>query len=978
MSTSKLIKTGMFAEYINYHNEYTKRFGDHVIVLYQNGHFFEILASEDEGPNMEEVTGLLNIVLTKRPSKNPNAIVPKMAGVQKDASKRHIDLLIENNYIVVIVEEITPSPNTTRAVTNVYSKSTYIDSTKDQPDYNYLSVIVIDEFEQINNNRLLLGVGLSAIDVSTGNCHIYESISTSNDENRAVDETVRFINTFKPNEIVIYNKTRIPNSDLITKFEIYNIQCTIRIPNNTFEKVSYQNEFFDKAFNFNNMLSSIENLNLEFMDLARIALVQLIQFVYDHNETLVDNMKKPIIFDNDKHLILENNAISQLNILENGQMTGKVSCLLNVVNFTSTAIGKRRLKETLLTPITNIELLNKRYSDIDFIITNNHITMFDDILKGILDFERAQSKITMMKMHPHELAKIIPTYDKILKLDEFTRSIEFYNLDCINEYTSYCNHLMNTFNIEELAKYQMNQIETNIFNKGVCSELDDLSNQLQTIEDVLQDICNKLAIGDATIKWESNDRDGYYLTTTKTRWTKISKAFSEQITLDDNSIINTSLFEIKTNKTNVRIDHPKIKDLNYINSTFSTKLKKISYNEYLKQLTHINNIYGSIWQSVTDFIGNIDTLKSAAKCAIKYNYCKPHIIKSQDPFIYSTKSRHPIIERLQNKHVYVTNWICLGQLPDDVKIASDETLPDNTMNGMLLYSCNSTGKSSYMKSIALNVILAQSGHYCAAESFIFSPFTKIMTRILSNDNLFKGLSSFAVEMVELRSILDRANSKTLVVADELANQSEVASGTAIVAASIKKLYDHNVKFVTATHFHQLAKLELLQSLPEVHHYHLKVQYNDSTGVLEYDRTLSKGSGSSIYGLEVARALNIDPSVIALANSIRKDILGISTDFVNTQKSPYNANVFKTECEVCACEGKKNKSVDVHHIQYQMESVNGFNNHIPTNSPQNLVNLCKRHHDQVHKPYRNRQLTIKGRKQTSNGIKLIYEFLKIEK
>ena len=120
----------------------------------------------------------------------------------------------------------------------------------------------------------------------------------------------------------------------------------------------------------------------------------------------------------------------------------------------------------------------------------------------------------------------------------------------------------------------MNQIETNIFNKGVCSELDDLSNQLQTIEDVLQDICNKLAIGDATIKWESNDRDGYYLTTTKTRWTKISKAFSEQITLDDNSIINTSLFEIKTNKTNVRIDHPKIKDLNYINSTFSTKLKK--------------------------------------------------------------------------------------------------------------------------------------------------------------------------------------------------------------------------------------------------------------------------------------------------------------------------------------------------------------------------------------------------------------------
>jgi DNA mismatch repair protein MutS len=348
----------------------------------------------------------------------------------------------------------------------------------------------------------------------------------------------------------------------------------------------------------------------------------------------------------------------------------------------------------------------------------------------------------------------------------------------------------------------------------------------------------------------------------------------------------------------------------------------------------------------------------------------------------SLKARHPIIERLPSKSGYIPNWICLGDIPSDLKpndIEGSLELPDPgvTMNGMLLYSCNSTGKSSYMKAIALNLVLAQSGHYCAADSFVYRPFTKIMTRILSNDNLFKGLSSFAVEMLELRSILNRADAFTLVVADELANQSEVASGTAIVAASIKKLYDRNVKFVTATHFHQLPKLDLINNLTTVHHYHLEVQFNEATGVLEYDRKLKKGSGNSIYGLEVARALDLDKEVLTLANKIRKDLLSIPEEIVSVKQSQYNANVYKNICEICYVYNKKEVSAtDIHHIVFQ-ETANelGFIDHRHKNHSSNLVPLCDRHHKMIHTPYRNKQLVIKGWKSTSVGPRLEYEFVK---
>ena len=155
-----------------------------------------------------------------------------------------------------------------------------------------------------------------------------------------------------------------------------------------------------------------------------------------------------------------------------------------------------------------------------------------------------------------------------------------------------------------------------------------------------------------------------------------------------------------------------------------------------------------------------------------FGYTEPIMIPQKNSFVNIKNMRHPIIERINTASEYV---------PNDVMIGLEGT------SGMLLYGCNAVGKSSLMKAIGLNIIMAQAGMYVPASEFIYQPFDYIFTRIADNDNLFKGQSSFAVEMSELRSILKRSNSRNIVLGDELCSGTESVSAQSIFAASVIKL-----------------------------------------------------------------------------------------------------------------------------------------------------------------------------------------------
>jgi len=241
-----------------------------------------------------------------------------------------------------------------------------------------------------------------------------------------------------------------------------------------------------------------------------------------------------------------------------------------------------------------------------------------------------------------------------------------------------------------------------------------------------------------------------------------------------------------------------------------------------------------------------------------------------------------------------------------------------------------------MKAIGIAVVMAQCGLFVPAVSMQLCPFEILATRILNHDNIAQGMSSFTVEMSELREVLRVANSRTLILGDEVCAGTENISGTAIVASSIEYLLEKKSKFIFATHLHDLQKCDVIHN-DHLGIYHLKVE--NKNGLLIYHRTLLPGGGATTYGLEVAQALHIPFEVIEKAHAIRQKLLG-----ENPKKSHWNSSHYLRSCERC---GKKT-SLEAHHIQERAFSENGTTTEgLSVHDLRNLVTLCDSCHDAHH-------------------------------
>ena len=356
---------------------------------------------------------------------------------------------------------------------------------------------------------------------------------------------------------------------------------------------------------------------------------------------------------------------------------------------------------------------------------------------------------------------------------------------------------------------------------------------------------------------------------------------------------------------------------------------------YLGFLSELIETHQETLHLVTSTIAQLDLYKAAAKASWRYKYHRPTVESGPASSFQATGLRHPLIEQLiSGTAEYV---------PHDLSLSE---------SGVLLYGTNAAGKSSIMKAAGIAVIMAQAGFYVAADSFKLTPYRQILTRILGNDNIFKGLSSFAVEMSELRGILNRANNQSLVLGDEICHGTETNSAIAIVAASLIKLSGIRSSFIFATHLHQLTEIDQVQALDNVHMKHLSVQ-SEGDGQLVYDRLLRDGPGSGMYGIEVAKAMKLPDDVVELALKLRRP----EGDTTEARPSRYNSQLIMGSCALCS-----EPAIDSHHIKFQSEADDqGFIGHMHKNHRSNLVPLCSAHHDRVHQPMDGQELIIFGYK-----------------
>jgi DNA mismatch repair protein MutS len=971
---------GVYDTYIKLHNKYNEKYGK-ACILFQCGDFFEIYGWEDEHKKLGDVYTICGVCNINVGTKTNGWL---MGGFKPAYIDKYTPALFENGYTVILVEQTTSSPKPKREITKILSASTCVDDINLSNPNKVKNKVLMSIFVEFTKEHDILGISMAAMDCSLGKSTLYSVCNNyGKDKEKCMDECFRFIHSMTPIEIMFYTEKE---SDLdLLRYKINDIGieniCSlshINIIPKDHHKITYQQEFLGKFFNSTGMITPIEYLGLTRDQALTVTYIQLINFAYEHDETITKQLHPPTFWENTKFLTIENNGIYQLNVTKTHNVNRS---LIDILDYTNTSIGRRLHKERLLNPIVNKDILERRYNQIDWM--SDKYKEFEEILNKVFDIERIHRKIENGTINPHHFVLLERSYEQILKLfvlfKSYTRDnilFPFCNSAMHDNFITWCDDYRSIFNLKECQKYGINNIKGSIFNRGIDENIDriviqllDKTKEIYNIASVLsnsiKDHVTVFSRGKKKsptvideekdsefIKIERNDRDGFYYSTTNKRAELIKK-------YGESGLKNTSWnSELKYTKasTTTKITCDNLHKLNKMIDGLENSLQDKCKELFLIKVQELYTKHKSIFDEIVTFISELDWISSCAKCASLNYYCKPSIVQTDThSYIKSKGMRHPIIEKVLNGLHYV---------PNDIEIGRD------SQKGILLFGTNSSGKSSLMKSVGLNVIMAQCGMFVPCSEFIYNPYKNILTRITGEDNFSKGFSSFVVEMTELRTILNRSNENSLILGDEICHGTEQISALAIVSSSIVELSNKSCNFIFATHLHRLSIMDEITCLHNIQCWHLKVLFDEKLDCLIYDRKLEPGAGSDLYGLEVAKyIIQEQPDFIKRCMDIRRKILDIPTELVSTRTSKYNAKLVVDKCKIC---GKK--ADDTHHIDFQCNadedgSIKKDDKRFHKNVTANLVALCKKCHVKVHHSVDSKKYVIDGYIQTTKGTVL---------
>lgn len=453
------------------------------------------------------------------------------------------------------------------------------------------------------------------------------------------------------------------------------------------------------------------------------------------------------------------------------------------------------------------------------------------------------------------------------------------------------------------------------------------------------------------VKLEYTEKEKYYfsITNTKLKW---FQEYSKQ------NPVQTAQYKIKVQTSNAKITCKELEDLNerYIKCLeLIDELSRKYFNCFMKEF---HSRFEEYFISFNFYIGYMDFVQSGAFVSLCSNYVQPEFIDGESSFIDCEKLRHPLVEKILNYNQYIPNNINIGV----------------NKSGYLVFGTNSCGKSVYMKSVGISIIMAQIGYDVACSKMKICPFYNIITRMSGMDDPLKGQSSFAVEMIELNLILTRSTRRSLVLGDEICHGTEHVSAQSLVASSLIFLCKNKVPFVFASHLHQLSKMDCITALENLAMKHMTVKRDLEKNTLVYERLLKDGSGDAIYGIEVAKFIIENKDFIMVAERIQKELQNQTLNVVSEKTSRYNPLMFMTSCQVCG-----QKATETHHIIQQkmandqkMVFSEKTNTLLHMNHFSNLAKLCEKCHNMIHAK-RGKKLIIHGYKDTLEGQKLDYEY-----
>jgi DNA mismatch repair protein MutS len=950
------------------------------------------------------------------------------AGFKTHLIEKYIKKLQESGFTTVVYEEDEEddpvSNKKRRSLTGVYSPGTFFSYDPEMITNNTCCIWIETKKPRLKSDKDYIYIGVAQLDIYTGTCSIMEYNQLYINNPCTFDELERFISIYKPSEtIIVSNLSDIQLNDIVSYANIqsklthyvslhYSELCKNTIKALNCEKQTYQTQLLNKFYKIADMQTfmSVFNDNVY----ATQSFCYLLDFIYQHNPNLVYKIAEPKLDNNSDRLILANHSLQQLNIIEDDAYKGKYSSVVKMLNECITPMGKRQFKYNFLKPITDQKYLQNEYDIVEHLLTNfDEYYIFKHLLVQIKDISAILRQIMLLKASPKSMYNLYSAIQSATLLHNYVienRMLNAYLNDKLCNYNNLLNDIRTVSNYMEsvllLDKCKdidnIQKIESSFICDGVDIDLDnkiktliDSQDQLETCRVYFNSIISQyensnkkkkpktkkpMEEDDGKGEGEEEDAKSYVKIheTEKNNFSLIAtdrrcKILEE--TIKKNKSVTLQYKSSHSNKDmqftlSLELDYNKQSSSNktITNSQISLLCKNVGTIK-VNLIDTVSKVYQNIVRSmqdyqdcltnISDFITYIDLAYAKTFIANKYNYCKPEIVLSSTnkSFIVAKDLRHCLIEKIQQTELYVANDISIGK--------SD----DNNLDGILLYGTNAVGKTSLIRALGISVVMAQAGLYVPASEYKFSPYKYIFTRILGNDNIFKGLSTFAVEMSELRTILRLADKNSLVLGDELCSGTESISAVSIFVAGVQALTAVDCSFIFATHLHEIIEYDEITSLHNVGMKHMSVIYDKENDCLVYNRKLQDGPGNNMYGLEVCKSLGLPKEFLENAHNIRMKYHPESGSVLDLKSSPYNAkHIAGGMCEKCNI----HPAVDVHHLIYQNEADEKgiikkkdlgltFNK----NHKANLTNLCEKCHDEIHK-------TGKKYKRTKTTIGIVVE------
>ncbi len=800
--------TPMMQQYMDIKDNYRD-----CILFYRLGDFYEMFFDDALTASRE-----LEITLTGRDC-GMSERAP-MCGVPFHSADNYISRLINKGFKVAICEQVEDAAVAKgivkREVIKVVTPGTVTDLTMlDDRKNNYLMCIYC--------NKIYFGI--SIVDISTGEFSSTQ-INWGNSENKLMDEIAKY----SPSEIIVNNEL-YSNTQLVK-----NIKDRFNV---------YISPLEDEYFLIENARVKIsdnfgeESISPNIYDLYINSSGALLAYLEQTQKVNLDHIGELNLYKIEEYMVLDVATRRNLELTETMREKKRKGTLLWVIDKTMTSMGGRTIRKWIDQPLIKEGDIKERLEAVSEFKDKYMVRMeARELLKNVYDIERLLSKVILGSINCRDL---IALKNSIGQIPYIKNVIKDCSSALIEKNNFRLDSLKDVFDLIEVSIIDEPPItikEGNIIKDGYNGEVDKLRRATKEGKGWIAELENsqREKTGIKNLKVGFNKVFGYYLEVTKSYYSLVPDYYIRKQTL-------------------ANCERYIIEDLKEIENTIlgaEEKVVELEYKLFIEIKEKIASQVDRI-KSTALSLAEIDVISSLAEVADRENYCMPNIQNEGE--ISIIEGRHPVVEKMQNENSFISNDTILD-------------LDENRLS--IITGPNMAGKSTYMRQVALIVLMAQIGSFVPATSANIGIVDRIFTRVGASDDLASGQSTFMVEMIEVANILQNASNKSLLILDEIGRGTSTFDGLSIAWSVVEYISDSNklgCRTLFATHYHELTELE--DKLNGVKNYCISVKKKGEDII--FLRKIIRGGADESFGIQVAKLAGVPQIVINRAKEILIDL-----------------------------------------------------------------------------------------------------------